>query len=175
MAFTKLTKQWPYTDIICVGVSVDSTPYLYGKETYHENVHGFHTIHLKRKDKRLHKTGDILTWDCSDIFNSICNYLPVGNNTLIVVNHSLVVLGSSDFTEQMEAGNILLHRGTIGDEQIHGRGDEIHDTQSFVCSCPPTVVMFTYTHSGKRYTMVDVNNYGVKYLWDTFDKFTDED
>lgn len=173
--FTKLGKTKPYTDIICIGVTIDKKPYFNGKEQYSEKIHGFHTIHLRPKDGRLHRVGDILTWDCDDIFTCVTNYLPTRNNVLIVCNHSLVVLGSSDFTERLERKDIILHRGDISEANITGKGNKTYDTQSFVVSCPPTIVMFSNTNNGNSYTLVDVNNYGIRYMIDIYNNLKNED
>lgn len=175
MAFYKLKKTKPFTDIVCVGVSVDSTKYAFGKETFHENIHGFHTIHLKPKTGRLFQFGDCLTWDCDDIFNCVCNYLPTRNNVLIVCNHSLVVLGSSDFTAAIEQGVILLDRKEVKTDKTPPHTDINSESESFVASCPPTIVMFTCTVNGNNYTLVDVSNYGIKYMIDIFNNLSNED
>ena len=173
--FTKLTKIKHYTDIICIGVTVESTPSPANKENFSENIHSFHTTHLRPNNGRLHQIGEILTWNCDDIFDCITNYIPTRSNVLVVCNHSLVVLGSSDFTKKLEQKDIILHRGDVSERQISGQHGEVYDTQSFVVSCPPTIVMFSSAGNGNSYTMVDVANYGVKYLNDIYDNLSIEE
>jgi len=175
MSFTKLKKIHRYTDVICVGISVSEEKYMFSSNSYVLNLHGFHTIHLRPKDGKLHKHGDVITWDTDSLFDCLTNYISTGNNPLIVCNHTLVAIGSSDFTEQMDSRQIVIKR-TDRDAGEFGYVEENEiSTECFIASTPPTILMFTNVHSGKTYTMVDISNYGIDYISDVFDNLCNED
>ena len=173
MPFSKLARDAKFTDIICVGVSVDSKPYQFSERVCYENLHGFHTIHLKPKGNTLVQVGDCITWDCSDLFDCLCNYIATGRNPLIVCNHSLVCIGSTDFTDKLEMGEIVISRSIKPSEMFPYLGDGEISTESFIVSCPPTILLFKHIHTGRDFTVVDIANYGFKYMqdiWNNLDK-----
>lgn len=172
MAFTKLTRIQHYTDIICIGASVDKKPYPYGERHCYENLHGFHTIQLKCKDGKCTMEGDAITWDCSDLFDCILNYIQCGRSPLIVLNHSLVCIGSSDFVGKLDRREIVLASSESNYEQFGYSGEGKVSTESFVSSAPPTILIFDHLHTGKRYTVVDIANYGAKYMIDIWDNLS---
>lgn len=173
--FTKLTKISHYTDIICVGLSVSVDKYQFSERACYENIHGFHIIHLRPKDGRLYQFGDVLTVDSSDVFDVLIKYINTRHNTLVVVNHSLVCIGSSDFTGCLNTDRIRLCENEIEGNQFGLSDSDDLSTQSFIVSCPPTVISFRDKETNKRYTLVDIANYGCKYMSDIFDNLNNDD
>jgi hypothetical protein len=175
MSFTKLKKIHHYTDIVCIGLEVSQEKYQFSSSSKLLNIHGFNSIHLRPKNGTLHQFGEIITWDCDSLFDCICNYLPTNHNPILVVNHSLVAIGSSDFTQCLEQGTIVINRAERNNEDFGYEESGKQSTECFVASCPPTILMFTYVPTGKRYTMVDIANYGIDYISDVHDNLDDND
>ena len=175
MAFTKLKKTQTYTDIICVGLKVDSKPYQFSDKVYHENIHGYHTHHIQLRKGQIKHDMDFITWDNSDLFSCITNYIPTGRNSLIVCNHSLVAIGASDFTTLLDNKRILLHHTSASSEEFGYEEYGKISTEAFIASCPPTILIFKDTNTGKTYTLVDIANYGAKYMQDIWNNLSNEE
>ena len=175
MSFTKLKRQSSYTDIVCVGIKTDRKPYPFSDNVYLENLHGFHTVHLRPNGTALRHHDDIITWDTNTLFDSIINYMGTRRNTLIVTNHSLVALGSSDFTSLLDSRQIMISRGKAEKEEFGYQEEGEISTQCFVASSPPTIVIFEHVHTGRRFTLVDIQNFGIKYMYDVYSSLTREE
>jgi hypothetical protein len=175
MAFTKLTRDAKFSDIICVGVSVSKTPYPNSERVCYENIYEFHTIHLKPKGNTLVQIGDVITWNSSDLFDCLCNYFTTGRNPLIVCNHSLVCIGASDFTGKLERGEIIISSSKKDGAMFPYLGQSELSTEAFIASCPPTILMFKHIYTGRDITMVDIANYGFHYMQDIWNNLSREE
>lgn len=173
--FTKLTKISYFTDIVCIGLSISVDKYQFSERVQYENIHGFHIIQLRPKDGKLVQFGDVLTVDSSDIFDILLKYISVRHNTLIVCNHSLVCIGSSDFTDCLDKNRIKLNENEVDENQFGKSDGSDLSTQSFIVSCPPTVISFREEQTNRRFTLVDIANYGCKYMSDIFDNLSNDD
>lgn len=175
MAFTKLKKIHHYTDVVCIGISVKEEKYQFSNNSKLLNIHGFHSIHLRPKNGTLHQHEDIITWDTDTLFDCLCNYIHTRHNPLVVLNHSLVAIGSSDFTELLDNGQIIIKRTSKENKEFGYEEDGEQSTECFIASCPPTILMFTHVATGKGFTVVDIANYGVDYISDVFDHLSNTD
>lgn len=175
MAFTQLNRDAKFSDVICVGASVSKTPFPNSDRVCHENLYEFHTIQLKPKGNTLVQFGDCITWNCTDLFNCLCNYFVLGRNPLIVCNHSLVCIGASDFTDALSRGEIIISRSKKGSDVFQYLTQEEISTESFIASCPPTILIFRHVHSGREFTFVDIANYGFKYMEDIWKSLSNDE
>ena len=173
--FTKLTKLSHFTDIICIGLSISMDKYQFSERVCYENIHGFHVIHLRPRSGGLYMHGDTLTVDSSDLFDVLTNYTDTRHNTLVVCNHSCVAIGASDFTEYLNSGRITLCESEIDTHTNKPDKSGEVSTQSFCVSSPPTIVSYKCTATNKRYTLVDVANYGCRYMEDIYNNLTNQD
>lgn len=119
--------------------------------------------------------GDAITWNNYDIFDCILNYIPIGSYPLFVCNHSLITIGSSDFTDLLNSKQIIIASSEHNPEEFgyveHGR----ISTETFIASCPPTILIATHVPTGKKFTLVDIANYGAKYMEDIYNNLNKEE
>jgi len=173
--FTRQRQGKRITDVICIGVQTESTKASETHEVYHEQVKAFDVVHFRPRRGELVKRGDIVSFECNDLFNCIHRYFDTGNNVLIVCNHSLPVIGGTDFTDLLECGDIVLHKGK---KQIYriGEGiDEEIESETFTVSSDTTIVKYIEVNSGRIFTLLDISNYGIKYMADIYCNLSSSD
>jgi len=119
--------------------------------------------------------GDAITWNNHDIFDCVLNYLPLGNYPLLVCNHSLIVIGSSDFTCKLDSNEIIISNSEHNKEEFSYVESGRVSTEAFIASCPPTILLATHTRTGRKFTLVDIANFGAKYMEDIYNNLSKED
>ncbi len=173
--FTKLYNYGGYTDYVICGIetTLDRARKVGGYVA--ERIECYQLVHCRPIGNSLYSIGDMCHVDGNDIIGTILRFLPVGKNTCIVCNNSLVSLGSSDFTLLLDSKAIVIATGTISRGDIEWLGEGKVSTEQFVASAPPTIVGFIEKATGRRFTLVDIANFGMRYIDDIWEKLSDKD
>lgn len=175
MAFTKIKRPIRYSCLLAVGVKTQSNQVNNSPTHSLENITEFASQLMVFVNGSLKPVKDMLTWSGNEVFDAILNYCDIGNNCLIVCNHSLVLLGASDFVHHLDNGSIAICDNKVNADDYAIKDVDNLDAKQFIASMPPTIVGCWNNVSGGRFTLVDIANYGPKYLVEVWENLSDEE
>lgn len=175
MAFTILTQDTRYQDILAVGVASASSQQSKIVGGSWEGMDSYAIVRMTSVNGKLRQADDMLLFSGNDLWDSILKYSDIRKNTLVVCNHSLLAVGASDFTLCLEQKRIRISESKI-DPDDYGLTDQDNIcSKQFIVSCPPTIIGLVECETGRRITLVDIANYGIRYLVDIYNDLSDEE
>lgn len=172
--FTALKSDSGYTDYVIIGIATEYETSKGKTGITYEKISEFCIIHYKASHGRLYRADEPIIYGGHAVFEALYSLQHLGNNVLVIVNNSLVALGSSDFGYMLDQKflEICLTQGS-GDDYALTDNDEVYSL-FFVASAPPTIVKAVRKSSKQEITIVDIANYGIKYLDTIWENMSEE-